>query len=90
MRTIIPQTEGKCFLCGANATEVHHIIYGNGRRAISDRFGLTVQLCRTCHNTVHNDHDIDLELKKVAQRIAMRTYGWTTEDFREKFYKNYL
>lgn len=33
---------------------------------------------------------INLKLKRLAQQKAMEYYGWTIEDFRAIFGKNYL
>ena len=89
----------KCFLCGRSETEynrleLHHCIQGRGRRAICDRYGLTVLLCHNCHNEkpfgAHYNKETADYLHKYAQEKAMRENNWTVEQFIEVFGKNYL
>jgi hypothetical protein len=42
----------KCFLCGCQATDRHHI-FGGANRPKSEKDGLVVMLCRKCHNELH-------------------------------------
>lgn len=67
---------------------------GGALRRKSERYGLTVTLCHTCHNEppfgVHYNRPTMLALKQRAQRHAMDFYGWSTDDFVQKFYKNYI
>ena len=67
---------------------------GNGRRKLSELYGLKCDLCHWCHNEppdgVHFNKEKDLELKARAQKVAMDYYGWTVDDFRIRFRKNYL
>lgn len=83
-----------CYLCGAsNHLEKHHI-YGGALRKKSEQYGLTVTLCHDCHNEppsgVHFCYDISRTLKTKAQKEAMKYYGWSMDDFRKIFYKNYI
>jgi hypothetical protein len=39
---------------------------------------------------VHQNKELRLKLQAFAQKKAMADYGWTVEDFRREFYKNYL
>ena len=89
----------KCFLCGRSETEynrleVHHIFQGRGRRQISDRYGLTVLLCRNCHTqseySVHQNKETAAYLHKYGQEKAMKENNWTVEQFVEVFGKNYI
>jgi len=34
--------------------------------------------------------EMDKELKQICQAAAMKHYGWTIDDFRMKFGKNYM
>lgn len=89
----------KCFICkrtetAYNKLDVHHIFQGRGRRQISDRYGLTVLLCRNCHTlseySVHRNKDVADYLHRYGQEKAMREQGLTKEEFIEIFGKNYL
>jgi hypothetical protein len=39
---------------------------------------------------VHFNHEFDMALKRIGQQAAMDYYGWSVEQFREIFGKNYL
>lgn len=86
--------KGKCFLCErVTNTEMHHI-FGGGNRKLADKKGLFVHLCHFCHNEppngVHFNQENNLELKRLGQQAAMDYYGWTIEEFRAIFGKNYI
>jgi hypothetical protein len=53
-----------------------------------------VRLCHYCHNEppngVHQNKEIRQKLQSFAQKKAMKYYGWSVEDFRREFYKNYI
>lgn len=88
----------KCFLCGRSETscnrlEVHHL-FGGANRKLSDKYGLTVTLCHACHNEppdgAHFNKEVMQYLHECGQRKAMQEQGWTRDEFREIFGKNYL
>jgi hypothetical protein len=84
-----------CFLCGANATERHHAIEGNGRRQLSEKYGLVYDLCSNCHRTGNDSvhaHPAGYkaqEIKRSAQMRFENEYG-TREDWIRMFGRNYL
>ena len=57
-------------------------------------YGLTVRLCHECHNEpphgVHHSAKNQKKLQRRVQRVAMRHYGWSLNEFRTIFGKNYL
>lgn len=64
-------------------------------RSKSERYGLTVYIHHNkCHifgdRSVHKNAEVDRQLKAFAQKKAMKYYGWSIEDFRREFYKNYI
>ena len=84
-----------CFRCGrCNEKLDRHEVFGGPFRDKSKAFGLWVTLCHsTCHEGrygVHGDPEEARRLKRKAQRVAMRVYGWTTDDFIREFGKNWL
>lgn len=88
----------KCFLChrtetSYNRLEVHHIFSGANRK-LSEKYGLTVTLCHECHNEppfgAHYNADVMDYLHRYGQEKAMQEQGWTEDEFREIFGKNYL
>lgn len=95
MKSII-QTEKKCYVCEtAYNLHSHHILFGVANRKLSDKDGLTVYLCYEHHegtSGVHgkNGHELDLELKKLAQKRWMEYYDKTEDDFRQRYGRSYL
>ena len=99
----------ECCLCRMEAYEAgyygeltseglhqHHVIYGRGRRKLSDKFGLWVWLCPDHHEhgeaAVHSKSEKGKEynhmLKVNAQKCFEKLYGH--EKWMETFQKNYL
>lgn len=83
-----PDVWGYCPAFGANLAR--HEIFGGSRREKSKRLGLWVWLCPTCHAEIHASGKRTLALHHVGQRAAMEYYGWTADEFRERFGVNYL
>jgi hypothetical protein len=74
--------------------DCHHV-FGAVNRKKSERYGLKVYIHHNkCHifgeNSVHKNTEVDKALKRIAQKRAMQHYGWTIEQFREIFGKNYI
>lgn len=92
MGTGIMQNGRYCYLCGTykEPFELHHCMNGRPNRQLSDKYGLVVYLCPTCHRLVHAEIELRLQLKQEAQRTAMHYYDWNFDDWRERFGKNYL
>lgn len=71
----------------------HEVFFGKNRQK-SIEYGLVVFLLPEMHNMsahgVHFNHEFDMALKRIGQQAAMDYYGWTIEQFREVFGKNYL
>lgn len=92
MQSIIQKSKF-CFLCGRGDTDEHHCIGGSNRH-MSDKYGLTVRLCRKCHEIIHNsDNDsmgkeAELYLKRVAQKKFEEKYSH--ELWMKEFGRNYL
>lgn len=42
-----------CAICGKPYVEVHHLVFGRGKREKADEDGLTIPLCRDCHEKIH-------------------------------------
>ena len=92
--------DGVCFLCGRDGTEdpldFHHIFGGNAAdRKKCERYGLKVRLCHgRCHifgpEAAHNCAETMRTLRRYGQRKVMIEQGWTVDEFRFQFGKNYL
>lgn len=90
------QTEKVCYICGAwdrGQLDEHHCIYGQGRRKISEKYGLKIYVCHTpCHmysdKAIHSCKETDEKIKQDAQKRFTEVYP--DLDFRKIFGKNYL
>lgn len=100
-KSILQTDIERCYLCGEPASfydplAMHHIF--GGCKAIRDKAeadGLVVYIHNTkCHiygkNAVHVNAKVNRALQAEAQKAAMEKYGWSVEDFRARYYKNYL
>ena len=96
-KSIIQEDRSRCYICGKNASadyfglDEHHVFFGPDRK-YSEMYGLKVYICHdSCHlNGVHKDAKLNRSLQRKVQKIAMEHYGWSIEDFRERFGRNYL
>lgn len=95
MESII-STERRCHVCGRETgCEVHHVMYGVSNRSKADEDGLWVYLCPDCHRGCYGVHgydgyDLNTSLKREAEKVWMKHYGKTVEDFIARYGKNYL
>lgn len=97
MKFCIQPENDRCYLCGRTdrPRDRHHVFGGTANRDKSEEYGLTVYLCHMgCHmygpRAVHDNIEADRKLKQEVQKIAMEHYGWTVDEWREIFGKNYL
>lgn len=98
MRKKDPFETRQCFLCGRNGRgdrlERHHI-FSNANRPLSEKYGLVVWLCgERCHRSgkysAHMNADVARYLHRYGQEKAMREQGWSADEFRKIFGRNYL
>ena len=90
MRSIITDDMEHCIHCGSTMVEIHHIMFGTANRKLSDKYGLVVPLCPYCHRGgqgVHQNRQLDLKLKKLAQSKFEQEYP--DLDWLEIFGRNY-
>lgn len=71
----------------------HEVFFGKNRqKSIKD--GLVVFLRPEMHNAsskgVHSDLDFNMALKCIGQRTAMEYYGWSKQQFIDRYGKSYL
>ena len=83
-----------CAICGSTQWIEKHHIFGGALRKKSEKYGLVIDLCHSCHNEppdgAHFNKNTMLMLHQYGQRKAMRDNNWTVDEFRDEFYKNYL
>ena len=81
----------KCYLCGSYRNiEKHHVFSGPYRKA-SEKYGMTVDLCASCHRGpqgVHQNAELNKRLKAGYQGKFEETHS--REEFRRIFGKSYI
>lgn len=96
MSKSILQDKKECFKCkGINNLELHHIFFGSANRKLSEREGLKVYLCVEHHRGNYGVHgrygkDLNIYLKRIAQKRWQEYYHKTKEDFIKEYGKSYL
>lgn len=93
MSKSIISNERYCLVCGTTENlHKHHLIYGTGKRQLSEKYGLWCYLCYKHHNGsnegVHFNKQLDLALKEMAQRKFNEVYP--DLDWLQIFGRNYL
>lgn len=92
--SILFTEQGKCYLCENYTHTERHEIFGGSSRTKSKALGLWVCLCPACHRTgayaVHQNKFVAEKLHQQGQLVAMHNYGWSVDEFRRRFGKNYL
>lgn len=74
-----------CALCGRSPAQRHHVLYGKNRKN-ADEDGFWLPLCMDHHTGpkgVHNNKEMDLTFKRVAQS------HWELTKDREAFIRRY-
>ena len=68
----------------------HHVYGGSGRRSVSDKHGMVINLCPACHREVHlkPNQGLDKKLKEEFQRLFEEDSD--RETFISLFGRNYL
>ena len=77
---------------GSERHEVFEGRTGNRKKSIEDGLVifLTPEMHRTGKHAIHKDYNYWLEVKKIAEQRWCEYYNKTTEDFRERYGRNYL
>jgi hypothetical protein len=71
----ILQTERESWLSGrTDNLEEHHIFYGQGRRKLSERYGLKVWLTHDEHNEPPHGVHFNQELRRALERAGQTAF----------------
>lgn len=93
MSKSIISNEKECYVCRyTRCVEQHHIFFGTANRKISDKDGCWVYLCQRHHTSfigVHNNRDLDLQLKRICQQKWEEING-DREQFIKRYGRSYL
>ena len=94
--SIITDNLEQCIECGRYGVNKHEVFYGNGKRALSIKYGLVIPLCQCEHHNqfnstgIHFDKELNDKWHRTAQVMAMKYYGWTEAEFIKIFGRSYL
>lgn len=90
--SIIQDDTSYCYLTFTETGKLdRHEVFHGPYREKSKELGLWVVLAHDVHMQLHTrSAEMDRQLKRIGQKIAMEHYGWTTEDFIQRFGKNYI
>lgn len=79
----------ECEICGKyDYLEEHHLIPGNANRKLSDKYRLTTNICRNCHQNIHSKKELLDWSKRRGQQLFERKHS--RDEFIKTFGKDYL
>lgn len=90
-RFSIVQKEGFkewCMECGAPSSEIHECFGGYNRQNSKD-YGLTVTLCRACHDKATNNPEMRRKYQQLGKAAFLQNCG-DIEEFRFIFHRYYI
>lgn len=90
-----------CAICGKPREADHHLIFGNGMRALAEADGIKLPICNNCHNLavqiscrIH-DNPMAESLSKIAGQLAWEKEWYkhnnavfSNEDPAREFFRN--
>lgn len=88
--SLFPHESFRCYNCGRFGETARHEIFGGSRRSASKALGLWVNVCPDCHKAIHASGLLQYHYHRKGQLLAEAYYHWDHDDFRRRFYKNYL
>lgn len=99
-KSCVTEYELNCVICGRPTTTTHHLIEGNGKRPLSDKYGLLVPLCDAHHNMSNNSVHLNPAMQAMGHIIGQLAFEKdfyrkgaedpAREEFRRIFGKSYL
>lgn len=93
MKSIVENNPAECcYLCGRMGYLERHHIFGGPNRKLSEKYGLTVHLCRSCHQDSKEGVHFNREKREHLHRIGQQAFEERYPDlsFRGIFGINYL
>ena len=75
MKKSLIKQGNNCFMCGKYLPlECHHLVFGR-YRSLSDKYGLTIMICRACHSAIHHNKKLMDWSRALGQRVFEKHYG---------------
>ena len=87
--SIVTDNLDVCYICGGKKNHLHEVFFGNNR-VNSMKYGCVIPICAACHTKIHQDIQIDLEMKKRLERAFIEVYECDIDYFISIFHKNYI
>lgn len=101
---MITKYEQFCLLCGSPAVDVHHCLKGISKRHLADADGLTIPVCRRCHDEIHKGYkalnvaveiigQLQWEKNYIAEKRELPFKGIeeeAREAFRSRYSRSYI
>ena len=87
VQAVLERSKGLCEVCYAPGTELHHIIYGKGKRKEHETVESVVLLCYECHRGTYGVHGkngskLNRQLK-IGLQEKYKSLGYSEEEIRE-------
>lgn len=81
MKGKVTNTTEYCIFCGREASQTHHLIFGTYGRPFSDKYGLIIPVCPSCHisaefvtDRIHDNAKAEALSKMLGQAIWEKNY----------------
>lgn len=98
-KSIVTKYTDICFSCNRPCSTEHHLLFGNGMRALADKDRVTLPACDQCHVTgellrrIH-DNPMAEKLSRIAGQLAWEKHciaqsGCSEDEARERFRQRY-
>ena len=90
--SIVQEDNSKCYICGCTERLQRHEPFNQtANRVKSKNLGMWVTLCSFCHDLCHSSlKEYGQAMKRETQARAMQYYGWSFDDWHERFGKSVL
>jgi hypothetical protein len=94
-KSIITDNYDVCFVdgCYNRPDHEHHLIFGNGRRELSEKYGLKIPICLEHHRWCHElswKHTVFAESMKILGQLAFERVHGDEDDFKRIFGRSYV
>lgn len=88
--SVLDKRQDICCICNRSDKPLqrHEVFHGPFREK-SKRYGCWIAVCYECHDKLHQGGALERGVKGAIQNMAMDRYGWTIDEWRLLFGKNY-
>lgn len=84
---VLERSDGLCEVCSRQGSELHHIVFGSGKRQQQEKAESVIVLCFECHRGTMGVHGRDgrklnIKLKKKLQE-TYKEQGYKEDEIRK-------